>query len=181
MHRWIQSIGTVFLVVSAAPSTPSLAATPIPTTTTFAVNATVQSGCLVVGNPTQSSGINFGMLDFGTQSAVAGTVSMASLSASGGSMAQVQCTPGAAVTVTLDGGLHALGAQRRLKMGSNNYLPYKLYLSAAMTTTYQPGVGVPVATGSGALNLPVYGVATPPGSGLPAGQYSDTVQVVFSW
>lgn len=181
MRRWFDSVGMLLVLASAVPVAPVLAATAIPTTATFAVNATVQSGCLVVGNPTQSSGINFGLLDFGTQSAVAGTVSMASLSASGGSMAQVQCTPGAAVTVTLDGGLNALGAQRRLKMGSSNYLPYKLYLSSAMTTAYQPGVGVPIATGTAALSLPVYGVATPPGSGLPAGQYSDTVQVVFSW
>ncbi len=181
MHLRFQSIATGIFLLPTVMLAPALAITPIPTTATFAVNATVQSGCMVVGNPTQSSGVNFGMLDFGTQSAVAGTVSVASLTASGGTMAQVQCTPGASVTVTLDGGLNASGSQRRLKMGSNNYLPYKLYLSAAMTTAYQPGVGVPIATGAGALNLPVYGVATPPGSGLPAGQYSDTVQVVFSW
>ncbi|APW38272.1 hypothetical protein RD110_14615 [Rhodoferax koreense] len=180
MHRWFVRAGLVPLLTAGVASAPVMAATPIPTTATFAVNATVQSGCLVVGSPTQSSGVSFGMLDFGTQSAVAGTVSTASLSASGGSMALVQCTPGAAVSVTLDGGLNALGAQRRLRMG-NNYLPYQLYLSAAMTTTYHPGVAVPIATGSAAMSLPVYGVATPPRSGLPAGQYSDTVQVVFSW
>ena len=105
----------------------------------------------------------------------------ATLSAGGGSMAQVQCTPGAAVTVTLDGGLHAQGGQRRLKMGSNHYLPYRLYTSSAMATAFQPGVGVPMTAGAGAMNLPVYGVATPPGAGLPAGQYSDTVQVIFGW
>jgi spore coat protein U-like protein len=157
------------------------AATPIPTTASFAVNATVQAGCLVVGNPSQASGVNFGMLDFGTHSAVASGTQSAALSANGGNMAQVQCTPGAAVTVTLDGGLHALGSQRRLKMGSSYYLPYALYISSSMSTAFQPGVGVSVDTSAGAMVLPVYGVATPPPTGLPGGQYSDTVQVVFSW
>ncbi|MDB5849579.1 MAG: hypothetical protein JWP29_3331 [Rhodoferax sp.] len=159
----------------------AMAATPIPTTATFAVNATVQGGCLVVGNPTQVSGVSFGMLNFGTQPAVGAGVAAASLSASGGSMAQVQCTPGAAVTVTLDGGLNASGGQRRLKMGSNNYLPYNLYTSSAMTSAFVPGVGMQITATSGAMSLPVYGVATPPGNGLPAGQYSDTVQVTFGW
>lgn len=159
----------------------AVAATPVPTTATFAVNATVQPGCLVVGNPGQLGGVGFGMIDFGTHSAVASTMISATLSAGGGSMAQVQCTPGAAVTVTLDGGLHAQGGQRRLKMGSNHYLPYSLYTSSAMATSFQPGVGVPMTAGAAAMNLPVYGVATPPGAGLPAGQYSDTVQVIFGW
>lgn len=157
------------------------AATPIPTTASFAVNATVQPGCLVVGNPAQAAGVDFGMLDFGTHSAAASGTMSASLSANGGSLAQVQCTPGAAVTVTLDGGLHALGSQRRLKMGANNYLPYALYISSSMSTAFQPGVGVSVDTSAGAMALPVYGVATWPGGGLPGGQYSDTVQVVFAW
>nr|WP_315243560.1 spore coat U domain-containing protein [uncultured Albidiferax sp.] len=157
------------------------AATPIPTTASFAVNATVQAGCLVVGNPSQASGVNFGMLDFGTHSAMASGAKSAGLSSSGGNMAQVHCTPGAAVTVTLDSGLHAVGSQRRLKMGSHHYLPYALYLSSAMSTGYLPGVGVSVDTSAGAMALPVHGVATPPVGGLPGGQYSDTVQVVFAW
>lgn len=155
--------------------------TQTPTTATFAVNATVQSGCWVVGNPSQVSGVSFGMLDFGTRSAISTGSSSASLSASGGSMAQVQCTSGSSVTVTLDAGQHGLGSQRRLKMGTANYIPYALFISSAMATPYPPGVAVPINTSAGTITLPVYGVATPPPSGLPAGQYSDTVQVIFSW
>ncbi|MDB5895140.1 MAG: hypothetical protein JWQ88_2671 [Rhodoferax sp.] len=181
MHRWFHSTVVFSLVGIGLLPGVSAAVTPIPTTATFAVNATVQSGCMVVGNPVQSSGIAFGLLDFGTQSAVSGAVSTASMGASGGSMAQVQCTPGAAVSVAIDAGLHAVGAQRRLKTVTNHYLPYALFVSSTMATPYPPGVNVPIATGSNAINLPVYGVATPPGAGLPAGQYNDTVQVVFSW
>lgn len=157
------------------------AATPIPTTASFSVNAVVSTGCLVVSNPTQVSGIQFGTVNFGSQSAVSGASATAWLGASGGSMAQVQCTSGATVTITFDAGQNALGSQRRLKYGSNHYLPYNLYTSASMATSYAPGVGVPLDTTQGATSLPVYGRATPPASGLPAGQYTDTVQVVLSW
>jgi spore coat protein U-like protein len=181
MHPPLHSTMALCLLGMGLLPAPSPAVTSIPTNATFAVNAPVQAGCMVVGNPVQTSGIPFGLLDFGTQSAVSGAVRTASLSASGGTMAQVQCTPGAAVSVAIDAGLHAVGAQRRLKTATNHYLPYALYVSSAMTTPYQPGVSVPIAVGSSAINLPVYGVATPPGAGLPAGQYTDTVQVVFSW
>ena len=40
---------------------------------------------------------------------------------------------------------------------------------------------LPVATGTGAIALPVFGMAQPPGTGLPAGHYTDTVQVTFAW
>lgn len=156
-------------------------ATPIPTSASFAVNATVSTGCLVVSNPTQISGIQFGTLDFGSQSAVSGAAATAWLASGGGSMAQVQCTSGAAVTITIDGGLHAQGTQRRLKYGTSHYLPYNLYTSGSMATSYAPGVGVPLDTTVGATALPVYGRAVPPSSGLPAGQYTDTVQVILSW
>jgi spore coat protein U-like protein len=181
MHRNTHSALAIASLTLALCATPAGAATPIATTAAFAVNATVQTGCMVVGNVTQTTGIAFGLLDFGTQSAVAGTVATASLSASGGTMAQVQCTPGAAVSVAMDGGLHAVGSQRRLKTTSNHYLPYTLFVSSAMTTPYPSGVNVPIAVGNNTINLPVFGIATPPGTGLPAGQYTDTVQVVFSW
>lgn len=156
------------------------ATTAIPTSPSFTVNASVSAGCLVTGNPTQTSGVGFGLLNFGTYPALATGTASATLSAGSGSMAQVQCTPGASVVVMLDGGQHASGSQRRMKYGSNSYLPYSLYTSASRTTALVPGVGVSVDASS-AISLPVYGVATLPGSGLPAGQYTDTVQVTFSW
>ena len=157
------------------------AATPIPTTAAFSVNAAVSAGCLVVGNPSQTSGVGFGMLDFGSHAAIASGTSTASLGMNAGNMAQIQCTPGTAATVTLDGGQHAQGSQRRMKFGSSSYLPYTLYTSPSLSTPLPPNVGVAVDTSAGTMTLPVYGVATLPGGGLPAGQYTDTVQVLFSW
>jgi spore coat protein U-like protein len=156
------------------------AATQIPTSPSFTISANVSAGCLVAGSPSQTSGVGFGLLNFGTHSALATGSASAALTAGSGSMAQVQCTPGANVIVTLDGGQHAVGSQRRMKYGSNSYLPYSLYTSASQSTSLVPGVGVSVDASS-AITLPVYGVATLPGGGLPAGQYTDTVQVTFSW
>lgn len=155
------------------------AATPIPTTASFTVNATVSSGCWVVGNTTQTSGIGFGLLDFGSHPAIqAGnydaTIGMA------GSPAQVQCTPGATVTLTVDGGQNALAGQRRMRFGSH-YLPYNLSTLPGGGTAIQPGVAFSVDASAGPTLLPVYGRAIAPGAGLPAGAYTDTLQVVFSW
>ncbi len=174
MHRWIGiAICGLWPAIGGT-------ATPIATSASFAVNAIVSTGCLVVSNPTQVSGVQFGTLDFGSQSAVSGATATAWLSAGGGSMAQVQCTSGATVTITFDSGLNALGNQRRLRRGTS-YVPYNLYTSAGMGTSYTPGVGIPLDTTVGATTLPVYGRALPPPSGLPAGQYTDTVQVTLSW
>lgn len=157
----------------------SRAATPVPSTANFLVSATVSSGCWVVGNVTQTSGIGFGRLDFGSHPAVqAGSYDAAIGMAT--SPAQVQCTPGATVTMTIDGGQNAQGSQRRMRHGSH-YLPYILTTQPGGGTTVLPGVGVSVDASAGPTLVPVYGRATAPGAGLPAGQYTDTVQVVFSW
>ncbi len=157
------------------------AAMQIPTTATFTVNATVVAGCMVVGNPTQTSGIGFGMLDFGSHPAILGANINASVSMSGGSMAQIQCTSGVPVTMTLDGGQNASGSQRRMKLAPNHYISYNLHATASGNSPIAPGVGISVNTNNGVMTLPVWGIASVPASGLPAGQYSDTVQVLFSW
>lgn len=173
MPAWLGVFGLCGTVSGAQ------AATPIPTTASFAVNATVSSGCWVVGNATQTSGIGFGLLDFGSHPAIqAGNYGAAIGMA--GSPAQVQCTPGATVTMTVDGGQNALAGQRRMRFGSH-YLPYSLTTLPGGGTTVLPGVAITVDASAGPTLLPVYGRAVAPGTGLPAGQYTDTLQVVFSW
>ncbi|KQP18424.1 hypothetical protein ASF43_11510 [Pseudorhodoferax sp. Leaf267] len=146
---------------------------------TFAVNATVSSGCWVVGNVSQTTGVGFGLLDFGSHPAMQAGSYTASI-ALAGSPAQVQCTPGVTATMTIDGGQNAQGAQRRMRFGTY-YLPYNLTTLPGGSVLIQPGVGVSVDASAGPTLLPVYGRAIAPGTGLPAGQYTDTLQVVFSW
>lgn len=155
------------------------AASPVPTTANFMVSATVSYGCWVVGNAALTSGIGFGRLDFGSHPAIqAGNYD--AVIGMAGSPAQVQCTPGATVTMTIDGGQNPQGSQRRMRFGSH-YLPYTLTTQPGGGTVVQPGSGVSVDASAGPTLVPVYGRATAPGGGLPAGQYTDTVQVVFSW
>jgi spore coat protein U-like protein len=161
-------------------SRPAAAATAVPTTANFLVSATVTAGCWVVGSISQTSGIGFGMLDFGTHPAVQGGTYTAAVGMAGGSPAQVQCTPGATVTMTIDAGQNALGAQRRMRSGAH-YLPYHLTTLPGGGVSIAPGTGISVDASAGPTVLPVHGAAVAPGTGLPAGLYTDTVQVVFSW
>jgi spore coat protein U-like protein len=131
----------------------------------------------VVGNVSQTSGIGFGKLDFGSHPAVqAGNYDAAIGMAA--SPAQVQCTPGATVTMTIGGGQNAMGGQRRIGYGGS-YLPYMLTTQPGCGAVVAPGVGVSVDASAGPTLVPVYGRATTPGAGLPAGNYTDTLQVIF--
>lgn len=157
------------------------AATQVPTTATFAVSASVVAGCMVVGNPTQTTGIGLGTLNFGSQAAVNTATASTTVSVGSNGMAQLQCTTGVSVTMTIDAGQNAQGSQRRMKLAPNYYLPYNLYGSAGTGSPIAPNVGWTITSNGSAWTVPVWGIATPPGTGLPPGQYSDTLQVTFSW
>lgn len=156
------------------------ASTPVPTSASFTVSAVVSSGCWLVGQPGQTSGIGFGLLDFGSHPALRSGTQLAAVSFGAGSPAQLQCTPGVAATMTIDGGQNALGPQRRMRFGTF-YLPYTLTTQPGGGTPIAPGVGIAVDATGGPTLLPIYGSLSMPGSGLPAGRYTDTVQIVFSW
>ncbi len=161
-------------------SLPAVPAT-IPTTATLSVNATIVRGCLVSGATGQVTGVNFGTIDFGTHSAVR-TGSETRLSGSGaGGQALIQCTPGTAVQVAADAGQNAQGSQRRLSNNAGAYVPYALALATAPATALVPNVPAGLTLGSSAAALLLQGTATFPGFGLPAGVYTDTVQVTLSW
>lgn len=86
------------------------------TTSTFQVTAQIVAGCLVVGGVTA-----YGVLDYGTSSAL----STATLSTSlGGSTVTFQCTPGVALSMSLDGGQNSASGTRNLKRsGGRNCWP----------------------------------------------------------
>ncbi len=183
--RWphgvrLHGLRCAVLVASLAMGVAALAATPVPGSATFLVSATVTAGCWVVGNISQTSGIGFGLLDFGTRSAIQPSSYTASISMGGASPAMVQCTPGATVTMTVDGGQNALGGQRRMRSGTH-YVAYTLTTLPGAGVAITPGAGMTVDASAGPTLLPVFGNANVPGTGLPAGLYTDTVQVVLSW
>ncbi|MFF7107405.1 Csu type fimbrial protein [Pseudomonas sichuanensis] len=144
------------------------------TGSTFQVSAQIVAGCLVVGGVTA-----YGVLDFGTSSAL----STATLSTSlGGTTVTFQCTPGVAMSMSLDGGQNSASGTRNLKRsGGSQLLAYQLYRDAAFSQSLAIGSSVTVSySDPTAIKLPVYGRTTLPGT-LPAGTYTDVVQVTVSW
>lgn len=156
------------LCLVVAPGTPAV------TSSTFQVTAQIVAGCLVVGGVTA-----YGVLDFGTSSAL----STATLSTSlGGTTVTFQCTPGVALNMSLDGGQNSASGSRNLKRsGGTQLLAYQLYRDAAFSQSLGIGSSVAVSySDPTAIKLPVYGRTTLTGT-LPAGTYTDVVQVTVSW
>lgn len=153
----------------------------VPTTATFAVNAGVVKGCVVSGSPSQTTGIAFGSINFGTHSAVQSGTVTAMAGSSMGAQAMLQCTPGTSVQIVVNGGLHLQGSQRRLASAAGMFVPYTLWLVAGTTSPLTPNTPASMTLGTTATALPVRGMATLPGSGIAAGTYTDTVQVTLSW
>lgn len=127
------------------------------------VNATVASNCLV----------NASNLNFGTASLISGSI--ASTSTLG-----VQCTNGTAYQVGLNNGQHAVGSQRYMASGTNQ-VAYGLYQDGAHTQIWDNGTSRKSGVGSGqVVNQTVFGLV-PAQPTVPAGSYSDTVQVNVSY
>lgn len=144
------------------------------TTSTFAVNAQVVAGCLVTGGATQ-----YGTLNYGTQSALSTAVLSTAL---GGSSVSLQCTPGVVLSMSLDAGQNANAGVRNLKRtGGTQVVPYQLYQDAGLAQGIGIGQNVNVSYADpAAVRLPVYGKLQLPGT-VPAGTYSDVVQVTLTW
>ena len=144
------------------------------TTSSFLVTAQIVAGCLVVGGVT-----SYGTLDYGSQSALATGTLGTSL---GGTTVTFQCTPGVALSMSVDGGQNSASGTRNLKRtGGTQVLAYQLYRDAAYSQVLGIGQSVTVSyTDATAIKLPVYGRTQLPGT-LPAGTYTDVVQVSVTW
>jgi len=152
-----------------------------PTSPSFAVNASVVSGCIVSGNSSQVTGVPFGSVNFGTHSAVSTSTVTAMASNDMGMQAKLVCTAGTAAQVSVNGGLNLQGAQRRLSNGAGQFIPYTLSLVAGTATALAPNVAVGITMGTTPTALPIRGNLVLPGSAAMAGTYVDTVQVTVTW
>ena len=152
-----------------------------PTSPSFAVNASVVSGCIVSGNSSQVTGVPFGSVNFGTHSAVSTGTVTAMASNDMGMQAKLVCTAGTAAQVSVNGGLNLQGAQRRLSNGAGQFIPYTLSLVAGTVTALAPNVAVGITMGATPTALPIRGNLVLPGSAAMAGTYVDTVQVTVTW
>ena len=139
---------------------------------TFQVSASIVPGCLVVGGVTQ-----YGNLNFGTYSALSTQVVKVALS----SGVTVQCTPGVALSMSVDGGLYSsTGRNLQLNSGSAR-VAYQLFRDAAFSQSLGINQSVSVTYSDASnISLPIYGRVVLPGN-QPGGTYSDTLQVQLTW
>jgi len=167
MRRWL---GGCVTGVGLLLATPVNAAT----SSTFQVSATITAGCLVVGGVT-----SYGVLNYGTQSALSIGILSTSL---GGTTVTFQCTPGVSLSMSLDGGQNAASGTRYLKRsGGTQVLAYQLYQDAGYSQSLGIGQSAVVSySDPTAIKLPVYGRTQLTGT-LPAGTYTDVVQVTVTW
>lgn len=142
------------------------------TGTTFQVGASIVPGCLVVGG-----GSNYGNLNYGSFA----SLSTSPVSTSLTSGVQLQCTPGVTLNMSVDGGQNNASG-RHLKLASGTaQLAYQLYSDIGLSQVVGVGQIISVAYGnSNNITLPLYGRVLLPGN-LPAGTYSDVLQVQLSW
>lgn len=135
------------------------------------VNATVSANCTV-----STSAVAFGDVDVTSGQAVQGTGDIS-----------VTCTSGTAWTAAADAGAGA-GADlaiRKMADGAN-LLDYSLFIDSARTQIWGDGIEGATATfastGTGtAQTRTVYGLIPAGQTGVPAGEYADTVQVTVSY
>ncbi|GDX04321.1 SCPU domain-containing protein [Buttiauxella sp. A111] len=143
----------------------------------FQVGATITPGCSVASG----SGSNFGSLNFGTHSGVeSGITSNAFIPNTSLALA---CTPGVALSMSIDGGKNYTSVRNMLRTGSSEKVPYRLYTSGALTANTEILVNQAVAitySNSNSISLPIFGAAQLTGFS-PAGAYTDQLTVTLSW
>ena len=134
------------------------------------VSATVNANCTI-----STTALAFGSIDTLSASAVNGTGGVA-----------IACTNGSTWTATADvgAGAGATFAARRMTSGANT-LAYSLFTDAGRTTVWGNGTGstgVITSTGTGSTqNITIYGQIPGSQTGVPAGNYADTVAVTVTY
>ncbi|PWC22955.1 spore coat protein U [Brenneria roseae subsp. roseae] len=148
----------------------------------FTVNASIQKGC-AFGSSVNSSQSAMGTINFGTQSAAASNVDVASTAGNGSIV--ITCTPGITVTVEMDYGLHGGNSTQRYVMNTagTHLLPYQLYRDAARTQVWGTDASAlnissfPSATQTYTVYARYFGASPYP----PAGQYTDSITVSLTY
>ncbi|GGP23150.1 Csu type fimbrial protein [Silvimonas iriomotensis] len=151
-------------------------------TTTGQVNSTMTltAACQVNGSTT-STGVNFGSLNFGSQTTLFST---ASAQVNGGSGAiAVQCSPGSGATLTFQAGLHdaqVTGGGRAMANGAGKFIPYDIYSDAGYSTVLASGSSVNITEDGTTQTVNIYGRAVGV-AGLTPGTYSDVIAVQLNF
>lgn len=170
----------VLVALSAIPSLNTNAAT---VNGTLGVTAIVGAGCQVNNANVTAGVVSFGSLNFGSINTI-GVQNIDAQTTGGGSGSIVmECSDGTPFTITLDNGLNFSGGTRAMANTTtpSTHLSYTLYQNAARTLPWTTSTPL-TSTATGApTTFNVYGRIPGGQSGISAGTYTDTVQVVITW
>ncbi len=153
------------------------------------------AGCMIAGSSGAATGVDFGLMDFGTWPST--FVGVATATASGGEgvagPTQIVCSPDVlGINIEVGpGSYQGLGGgigtgTRAMRNGSTAaYIPYDVYRDTSYLQAYPTAAavtGIPVPANGAAFALPVYGrVNKTSPVALPAGVYSDTLQITLTY
>lgn len=151
------------------------------------------SGCVIFGGSEATSGVNFGVLDFGTRaSTFTGTATADVTGGDGGSgSTQVLCSPDVeGYTLAIGPGVSPgqgtdIGVGSRAMTNGTSFLPYEIYQDPGYQTPYPvnaAGTTLTIATPGTPFTLPIYGQVNKTSSvALTEGTYTDTLQVTLTF
>ncbi|MGH8278004.1 MAG: Csu type fimbrial protein [Gammaproteobacteria bacterium] len=143
---------------------------------TFSVTATVVNSCVI----NSAGNLAFGNYDPNSATPTTGSSSI-----------KVNCTKGDAYTIALNYGANGGSATNRIMVSGTNQLDYNLYTDTGYSNVWLATCPSPVGTscdggtgaGPGAGNAQTYTVygSIAIGQNVPAGSYSDTIQVTVTF
>ena len=167
-----------FLYVTTLPS--AFGAT---VTGNLGVTAIVGAGFQVNNNNVTYGTLNFGTLVFGSINTLGNQNIDAQTNGPGSGSIVMECSNGTAFTITLDNGQHFSGGTRSMVNAGNGsmFLSYTLYQDVARTVPWTVGSPLTGTANGSPATFNVFGRIPGGQTGVAAGTYNDTVQVVISW
>ena len=156
---------------------------PATVTGNLGVTAIVGAGCQVNASNVTAGIINFGSLDFGSINTIGNQTIDAQTTGAGNGSIVMSCSNGTTFNIALDNGQHYASSTRSMVNAGNPavLLAYGLYQNVARTVPWTSSSPLTGTANGAPATFPVYGRIPPGQTGITAGTYNDTVQVVISW
>lgn len=147
------------------------------------VTAIVGAGCQVNSSNVTAGIVNFGSLDFGSINTIGNQTIDAQTTGAGNGSIVMECSNGTTFTIALDNGQHYASSTRSMVNAGNPavLLNYALYQNVARTVPWTNSSPLSGTASGAPATFPVYGRIPPGQTGITAGTYNDTIQVVISW
>ncbi len=154
---------------------------------TLDVQMTLVSGCeFSAGSENAGISQRGALLDFGTMTDPSRPLDATAFADNAGATLGIACSTSHvaanAPTVSIDGGSHRQGSERRMAAPGGNYAPYLLYRDPARNEPYDPDVPVQLTIPTAGIFVPVAIYArVPRPANLADGTYTDTITITLTY